>query len=246
MHLSTLADLWHRVVSAQPVPPDAVVLVTAALALAVVLPNRAWALARNLITIAHEGGHAVIALVSGRRLQGIRLHSDTSGLTVSSGRETGPGMVFTLMAGYLAPSLIGLAGAGLLAIGHITLLLWVALVLLIAMLVMIRNWYGVLAVVTTVLLIFVISWFASSPVQAVFAYVSVWFLLVGGVRPVAELQRQRRRHWVVASDADQLAQLTRLPGLLGVAFFLLVNLAVLAVGGMLLLRPVLTGHFLGA
>ncbi len=242
MHLSTLTDLWHRVLSEQPAPPRLLVVVTAALALLVIAANQAWALARNLITIAHEGGHALVALVSGRRLQGIRLHSDTSGLTLSSGRETGPGMVFTLMAGYVAPSLVGLAGAALLAAGHITMLLWLSLVLLVAMLVMIRNFYGVLAVVTTVLLVFAISWFTSAAVQAAFAYAGVWFLLLGGVRPVAELQRQRRHHWVVATDADQLAGLTRVPGLLWVGFFMLVNLAVLAVGGLLLLHPLLAGH----
>ena len=89
------------------------------------------------------------ALLTGRRLQGIRLHSDTSGLTLSAGRPTGPGMAFTLLAGYLAPSLIGLAGAWLLGGNRITLLLWVAVALLLAMLVMIRNVFSVSIVVTT-------------------------------------------------------------------------------------------------
>ena len=39
----------------------------------------------DAVTIAHEGGHAVAALLTGRRLRGIRLHSDTSGLTLSAG-----------------------------------------------------------------------------------------------------------------------------------------------------------------
>ena len=42
-----------------------------------------------LVTITHEGAHGVAAFVTGRRLQGIRLHSDTSGLTISSGRPSG-------------------------------------------------------------------------------------------------------------------------------------------------------------
>ena len=48
-------------------------------ALAVVVPHTVWRLARNAITIAHEGGHGLVALLTGRRLDGIRLHSDTSG-----------------------------------------------------------------------------------------------------------------------------------------------------------------------
>jgi hypothetical protein len=142
--------------------------------------------------------------------------------------------VFTLLAGYLAPSLIGLAGAWLLAGNRITLLLWVAVALLIAMLVMIRNVFGVLSVVVTGAVVFAVSWFASPQVQAAFAYVSVWFLLFGGVRPVGELQTLRRRGRLPGSDADQLAGVTRVPGIFWVGVFGLVNLGALALGGLLL------------
>lgn len=75
-------------------------LVIGLLALVLVNYGTSWRLLRNVVTIAHEGGHALVALLSGRKLNGIRLHSDTSGLTVSTGRASGPGMVFTLFAGY--------------------------------------------------------------------------------------------------------------------------------------------------
>jgi peptidase M50B-like protein len=237
MDLSGLSELWHRLADAQPDPPRTLVLVTGVLALVVVALRRPWRLGRHVVTIAHEGGHALVALLTGRRLSAIRLHSDTSGLTVSRGRPTGAGMQLTLFAGYVAPSLLGLAGAGLLAAGRITLLLWVALVLLPAMLVMIRNVFGVVSVVTTAAVVLAVSWFASPQVQAAFAYAGVWFLLFGGVRPVFELQRLRRRGQLPDSDADQLARLTRVPGLLWVGLFLAVALAALAGGGWLLARP---------
>jgi len=86
-------DLLDRLFSAQPEPPHlSLVVVGAALvALAVVATPATWRWSRHVITIAHEGGHALVALLSGRRLQGIRLHSDTSGLTVSRGKPRGPG-----------------------------------------------------------------------------------------------------------------------------------------------------------
>jgi len=213
--------------------------VTAALALLAVVPRPAWVLARNAVTIAHEGGHALVAVLAGRRLSGIRLHSDTSGLTLTKGRPTGPGMVFSLLAGYLTPSLLGLAGAALLAAGRITLLLWVALALLLAVLVMIRNVYGAVAVLVVGAVVFLVSWYAPPSAQAAFAYAGVWFLLVGGVRPVGELQRLRYRGYAPDSDADQLARLTHVPGLLWVAVFGAVNLAALLAGGYLLVQPVL-------
>ena len=89
-----------------------------------------WHLTRNAITIAHEGGHALVSLLAGRRLQGIRLHSDTSGETRSRGRPDGPGLVLTTMAGYLTPPLLGAGAACLLAAHHVVLLLWLLLVLL--------------------------------------------------------------------------------------------------------------------
>src|SRR5690348_6689353 len=159
--ISSLADLWDRLFSAQPVPPRTVILVTGVVALLGVLVRPVWRFTRNFITIAHEGGHALAAVLTGRRLSGIRLHSDTSGLTLSRGRPSGPGMVITGLAGYVTPPLMGVGAAALLAAGRITLLLWISLVLLPAMLVMIRNAFGVISVVATMAIIFVVSWYSS-------------------------------------------------------------------------------------
>ncbi|MGN9807955.1 M50 family metallopeptidase [Micromonospora sp. BQ11] len=234
-----LSDLWDRLLSAQPDPPPLLVLLTGLAALVVVSTRLPWRIARNAVTIAHEGGHALAALLTGRRLHGIRLHSDTSGLTLSAGRPTGPGMILTLLAGYVAPPLVGLAGAWLLGGNRITLLLWVAVALLLAMLVLIRNVYGVLSLLVTGGIVLAVSWYASPQVQAAFAYTGVWFLLLGGVRPVVELQRLRARGRMPASDADQLAGITPLPAFFWVTVFALVNLVALVAGALLLAGPLL-------
>ncbi|MQY13597.1 hypothetical protein SRB5_37470 [Streptomyces sp. RB5] len=230
----SLSALWHEVTGTQPDPEQWLIGATAAVALLAVLTGTPWRLLRNAVTIAHEGGHALVALLTGRQLTAIRLHSDTSGLTVSRGKPHGPGMVLTAAAGYTAPSLLGLAGAWLLASNHITALLWGAVLLLAAMLIMIRNAYGVLSVVLTGAAFFLVSWFAGPDVQAAFAYWSVWFLLIGGVRPVQELQRKRARGRAPSSDADQLARLTHAPATLWVFLFYAVSLGALAGGATLL------------
>jgi hypothetical protein len=224
------ADLWDRLFGAQPDPPALLVLVTALIALVVVAVRPLWRVARNAITIAHEGGHALAALLTGRKLRGIRLEFDTSGLTLSAGRPSGPGMILTLLAGYIAPSLVGLAGAWILGGNRITLLLWLAVVLLLLMLINIRNVFGALSVIVTGAIVVAVSWYASPQVQASFAYVGVWFLLIGGVRPVAELQRLRSRGRMPDSDADQLARLTRVPAVFWVFLFGVVSVVVLVIG----------------
>ena len=234
--MQLFTSLWHRLFDPQPAPPPLLVAVTAVAALVLVATYRTWKVGRHVVTIAHEGGHAIAALLTGRRLAGIRLHSDTSGLTVSRGRPRGPGMIATMLAGYLTPSLIGLVGAVLLTTRHITLMLWIALVLLPMMLVMIRNSFGVVSVVVTGAVVFVVSWYASPAVQAAFAYLSVWFLLAGGVRPIAELQRMRRRRQLPDSDADQLARLTRVPGIFWVGLFVVLTVGCAFLGTWLLLR----------
>lgn len=215
---TSLASLWDEVFGSQPDPDTWVVIATMVAALAVIVPHNVWRLSRNAITIAHEGGHGLVALLTGRSLSGIRLHSDTSGLTVSRGKPTGLGMILTAASGYTAPPLLGLGGAALLAAGHITALLWLATLLLVAMLVMIRNAYGALTVLLTGGTFVVVSWLAGPQVQAAFAYAVVWFLLLGGVRPAFELQMKRSRGGAGDSDADQLSRLTHVPA--GVWLFL--------------------------
>ena len=234
MSIDSVSDLWDTLLGAQPDPPGLLVLVTAVIALVVVSFRPLWRVARNAVTIAHEGGHALVALLTGRKLRGIRLEFDTSGLTLSAGRPTGPGMMFTLLAGYIAPSLVGLGGAWLLGGNRITLLLWLAVLLLLLMLINIRNVFGAVSVLVTGAIVFGVSWYASPQVQAAFAYVGVWFLLIGGVRPVFELQKLRGRGRMPESDADQLAGVTHVPALFWVGVFLAVDLAALVIGGFML------------
>lgn len=227
--------MWQDVLSVQPDPEQWIIVTAAAIALAAVLLGPPWRVARNVVTIAHEGGHAIVALISGRQLTGIRLHSDTSGVTVSRGKPTGVGMILTVFAGYVAPTVIGLLGILMLMSGRVTALLWLSIVVLAAMLLMIRNLYGVISIVVTGAVVFGVSWFTPHEVQAAFAYLFIWFLLFAGVRPVIELQSQRMRQPSPHSDADQLARLTGLPGTLWVMVFLLVNIAVTGLGVWMLL-----------
>ena len=235
--MSVLERLWDRVCGSQPLPPTWVIGLTALVALVVVANTESWRVTGKVITIAHEGGHALVSVLSGRRLDGIRLHADSSGVTYSRGKRAGPGLVLTAAAGYMMPSLLGAGAALLLAARHLTAMLWLALVLLAATFLAVRNLFGALAVLVTAGAVFAVSYYATPAVQAGFAYLAAWFMLFGGVRPVLELARGRRRRWARGSDADQLARLTGAPAGLWITLFVLVAFAALLAGAALLAPP---------
>lgn len=243
--MSVLVELWNRVTGTQPVPSVWIIAVSGVVALAAVLSRRTWHLTRNAITIAHEGGHALVSLLTGRKLDGIRLHSDTSGVTYSRGRRNGLGIILTMFAGYASPPVLGALAAWLLAAHHVTAELWLLLALLAATFLAIRNAYGAVAVLVTLAAVCAVSLLTSAAVQAVFSYATAWFLLLGGIRPVFELSRDRSRSRRRGggrggqSDADQLARLTRVPGGAWVLIFGLVALGALVVGTKLLIPAAL-------
>jgi Peptidase M50B-like len=73
-------------------------------------------------------------------------------------------------------------------------------------------------------------------VQAGFAYLAAWFLLLGGMRPALELTRARRRgSRARLSDADQLARLTGVSRGAWITLFLIICAAALALGARLLI-----------
>ncbi len=234
-----LARTWQDVTTAQPVPDRGVVLLVGVAVLVALCVPGLWHLLRHGLTIVHEAAHAGVAVLVGRRLSGIRVHSDTSGLTVSRGRPRGPGMVATVAAGYPGPAVVGLVAAWLLSRGYALGALWLLLVLVVLVLVQIRNWYGLWAVLVSGAVLVVVTVWAPAEVQSVVAAALTWFFLLGAPRAVLEMQAQRRRvrrrGGRDVSDAGLLANLTLAPAGVWVGAFLLVCGMLLAVGSALLL-----------
>jgi len=224
-----VTELWDRVTATQPVPELGFVLATGFAALLLVLAPATWPRVRLGVTVVHEAGHALVAVLVGRRLSSIRLHSDTSGLTVSRGKPRGPGMVAMLAAGYLAPAVLGLVAALLLANGRSVGLLWLLVLLTAALILWVRNGYGFLVLLVGGAAVFLLTWYGGGTVQSVAAYLIAWLLLLASPRPLVELLASGRRRGRT-SDPDQLAKLTRLPAPVWMVLLLLANLAGLVVG----------------
>jgi len=230
-----LEEIWQRSTSVQPPLPESWVLGLGLAALVLTWSPLGYRLVRHLATLLHEAGHAIVGLLVGRKLRGIRLHSDTSGLTVSRGKPTGPGMIATLLAGYPAPAVVGLAGAWLVSAGYAAGMLWALVLMCALMLVFIRNFYGLWVVLVTGAGVAVLSWTATGKIIAIAADLMVWSLLLVAPRAVVELHRSRKRA-STGSDADQLARLTRIPAGFWIAVFWLICAGCLVFGGWLLLN----------
>ncbi len=217
------------------------VLAAAVLALVVVGWTTSWRVARGVVTIAHEGGHALVAVLAGRGLSGIRLHADTSGVTTSTGRAGGLGLVLTFLAGYPAPAVLGLIGAVFVATDRAAASLWLVVVLLVATLLQVRNAYGALLVLVTGGVVGAVAWWGDAALRGAFAAALSWFLLFGALRSVRELQRGRRRgvsRLGEESDADALARLTGVPGGMWAAVFWSAAVAAVITGAWMLVRGI--------
>src|SRR5690625_1667562 len=151
-----LSSLWNEVTTPTPAPAPAIIWATLAAAALAVLAPGIWPLARHLVTVVHEGGHAFVALVTGRKLTGIRLHSDTSGLTTSRGKPRGLGMILTLLAGYPAATIAGLGAALALKHGLPLVVLWAMLAIFALMLLKICNFFGLWVILVLGVGIFVL------------------------------------------------------------------------------------------
>lgn len=228
-------DLMGEILATQPAAGGAVVWGSAAVAFALVWLRPAWSMTRHVVTVVHEGAHGVVATLAGRRLSGIRLHSDSSGVTVSRGRPTGPGMVATASAGYVGPALLGLGAAALVSAGYAVAMLWALLLGLALLLLKIRNFFGLWIVLLCGAGVVAVTGWLDEPVQVAVAHVLAWFLLLAAPRPVLELFAERRRGGAGGSDADQLGRLTFVPAPVWAVVFLSVATASLLTGGALLL-----------
>ncbi|WP_420749069.1 M50 family metallopeptidase [Rhodococcus sp. O3] len=218
-----LGSAWDAVSAVSEPAPPALIVTTAVIALVLVTVRPLWLATRHLITQAHEGSHALVARLVGRRLSGIRLHSDTSGVTVSSGNPRGPGMIATAFAGYVGPAVLGFLAATLLTLDRPAAVLWSVLAALALLILLIRNLFGFLSVLVVGAAVGAAAYYGDPVIRYTAAYLLTWVLLFGATRPVVELARTHRRGGGGGSDADQLRWLTRIPAAVWILVFGLVT-----------------------
>ena len=196
-------------------------LAALAAALMVVVPKAMWRWARLGVTAVHESGHAVVAVLVGRKVTAIHLRPDSSGVTLHYGRGGRIRRLATAAAGYPAPGLLALAGAWLLV--HRSGRTWLVVLLILGVVnvvLWIRNLFGL---VVAAAWIGTVGWLIFRGTAGAIAFVSafaVWFLVLGGVRAAFELPRAP-----AASDATDIGRLVHLPSGVCKAGFILAGAA---------------------
>lgn len=218
-------------------------LVTALLALAggVALntqPLRRW-VGDYLVTVVHEGGHAVAALLCDHgRVSRIELFTHAgarrrgnSGLTYTQtfGR---PARVLVSAAGYPAPAALGLAVLALLHTGHGKGALAALVGSLAVMLFVIRTVFGAFLVLIVGAALYLTFLYGPTSVQAMVVGVFAWTLLFGSVHDAVGLLRFGGGTY---SDATNLAAITRATAEGWAALFVLLTVAATGYAGWLTL-----------
>lgn len=138
-------------------------------------------------------------------------------------------LVLVSIAGYVAPSLLGLAGAALIAAGNPWAVLLATIFLSILALLVARNALAFTIPLLVVLGLGAALFYGSGEQQAFAAAFVVWFLLLAGT--VWAFRRS------AGGGSDTLAGKTLIPGVIWQLLFIFVALVSLIVGGQLLLRP---------
>lgn len=200
-----MTDAWSRIVevwtATSPAPEVWQWMAgIVAFAVALLMPHDWWVrLLRPWITLLHETGHAVGALMTGRRVVGLSLHSDTSGLTTTYGRP-GPTAQISRFAGYPFPAWAAIGAVLATAAGRYGALFLAAGLVGALLLLAARTWRAALGLIALTVPAGVLLWQGPIAVQPQLLDVIPLILLVlpgatigGAVRALWE-ERRARRH----------------------------------------------------
>jgi len=209
--------------------PAAEAVVIGLLAFIVVNGGILWRVTNHAETVLHEGAHALTGIAAGRRIRSVDIDKNGGGSTVMV-PATGFGFGVAAFVGYIGSSVAGLIAAGLISAGHMVAVLWLGLLLFAFMLLLVRNLFGGIVVLTYGALLYLIVRYTTAGVQVAVAYGVTWFLLLSGTK-VAFGAASRPD---AVADAGILAGMTFLWRSAWCFLWLVGTIAALVVGGYIL------------
>lgn len=214
----------------EPLPAPEVILIGLLTAL-VVLVQTLWLIVSPFETVVHESAHVFAGILTGRTILAVKINEPNGGST-DMVPKTGCGYGIVAFVGYIGPSAAGLIAAGLIATGRMYAVLWLGLLLLAVMLVTVRNFFGVLVIITGGVLFYLVLRYGTARTETAAAYGVAWFLLISGTRKAIEIVGRPRD----VDDAGILARMIFVWRWVWCLLWLAATIAALAFGGRILIR----------
>jgi len=195
----------------------------------------------HVVTLVHELGHAGVGILVGGRVRRVSIALDASGetLTLVGGRLPRLRLTLFTLAGYPAPGLVALLAAWAVSSGdHRTFLLVSAAFSALALVLWVRNLWGITVFAVTVAVLWLAATEGDEVITRTATIALAWLLGLGGLRSAWHLARGRSRAAGGLNDAQRVSQLTRVvPTGLVAAGFVVLSAACLGLSAALLLRP---------
>jgi hypothetical protein len=212
-----------------PLPGGVAALIGFA-ALIVVMVPFLWPIARHVNVMAHEGAHALAAILLGFVLETVILRRETGETIYRAARGAVLRLVTVGFVGYLGPSLFGLAAAKLIETGRVVTVLWLLIMLLVLLFFFLGRSLGLIPVPVAIVLLVLVTRNAHAWLEEVVVYGLTWLLLLDGARVAIA-------HGAEAGDAVSLRGRTHIhPRLWSLLWIAGTLLAVVIGGKWLILR----------
>ncbi len=207
------------------------VILIGLLAALLVLVRALWQIVSPFETVVHESAHVFAGILTGRTILGVRIDEPSGGST-DMVPDSGCGFGVAAFVGYIGASAAGLIAAGLISTGRMYAVLWLGLALLAVMLVTVRNFFGVLVIVTGGVLFYLVLRYGTARTETAVAYGVAWFLLISGTRVALRIVGRPGE----VEDAGVLADMIFVWRWVWCLLWLAGTIAALAFGGRILIR----------
>jgi hypothetical protein len=168
--------------------------------------------ASSVVTLAHELGHAAVALAVGGKVTRVSVRLDASGetLTLVGGKAPNLRLALFALAGYPAPGVVGIVAAWAASTAdHRTFLLVSAVIVALVLVLWVRNPWGLLVCVVTVVGLWVVAVNGGEVLARTVTIAAAWTFAIGGLQASWALASGRSRPRTGLDDALRVAQLSR-------------------------------------
>ena len=173
-------------------------------------------LANVLGTIFHEGGHALVSVLTGGGVYRIAVTGAEAGVT-HQWNPSIPSRIFTVAAGYAMPPLAGLAAAALLHRGYAPAVLALTVAAMALILLFTRDLLTLAVVLGVAAIAFAALRWGAGPLQNGLAYAESWLLLTSEIGGLAAIIANRVDGSRGSDDAEVLAEYTPIPAFVWIA-----------------------------